>query len=201
MKSIPMPHSPGEVGVGSMEDKGAELYGCFSPRGGDTLLLPPFPAVSTSEGETINVVVAPVLQIMPGLQEICASPTVPLSVEGMQMDLPASSCAQPVSDSPLSQEQLEVNPSVQSDVTSVPIPPPPPHDRDVLFAKELCDLLSSVEAAIPGCGRAIACLLTGTTLKGKGKVDECSGTDIPKKKSLRCKDKKNGAIAKAPMAT
>jgi hypothetical protein len=57
-----------------------------------------------------------------------------------------------------------------------------------------------VEAAIPGCGRAIACLLTGTTLKGKGKVDECFGTDIPEKKSLRCKDKKSGVIEKAPMA-
>jgi hypothetical protein len=128
MKSISMPHSPGEVGVGSTKDKGAELYGCFSPRIGDTLLLPPLPAVSTSEGEAVDVVVASVLQIMPGLQEICASPTVPLFVEGMQTDLSATSCAQPFSDSPLSQEQLEVNPSVQSDVTSVPISPPLPHD-------------------------------------------------------------------------
>jgi hypothetical protein len=93
----------------------------------------------------------------------------------------------------LSQEQLEVNPLVQSDVTYVPIPPPLPNNRDVLFAKELRDLLSSVEDAIPGCGRAIACLLTGTSLKGKSKVDGCSRTDIPKKKSLRRKDKKSGA--------
>jgi hypothetical protein len=108
MKSTPLPHSPGEVGVGSTEDKGSELYGCFSPSVGDTSLLPPLPAVFTSEGEVVDVVVAPVLQIMPCLQEICASPTVPLSVEGMKMDLSATSCAQPDSDSPLSQEQLEV---------------------------------------------------------------------------------------------
>jgi hypothetical protein len=154
MKSIPLPHSPGEVGVGTTEDKGSELYGCFSPRAGDTLLLPPLPAVSTSEGEAVDVVVALVLQIMPGLQEICASPTMPLSVEGMKTDTSVTACAQLDSDSHLSREQqLEVNPLVQSDVTSVPIPPPPPHNRDVLFAKELCDLLSSVEDAIPGCGR------------------------------------------------
>jgi hypothetical protein len=201
MKSIPLSHSPGAVGVGSMEDKGPELYGCFSPHAGDTLLLPPLPTVSTSEGEAVDVVMAPVLQNMPGLQDICAGPTVPLSVEGMKTDLSATSCAQPDSDSPLSREQqLDVNPSVQSDVTSVPIPPPPPHNRDLLFAKELCGLLSSVEDAIPGCGRAIACLLTGTSLKGKRKVDECSRTDIPKKRSLRCKDNKSGAIAKAFVA-
>jgi hypothetical protein len=200
MKSIPLPHSPGEVGVGSTEDKGPELYGCFFLRVGDTSLLPPLPAVSTSGGEAVDVVVAPVLQIMHGLQEICVSRTVLLSVEGTKTVLSANSCAQLGSDSPLSHEQLEVNPSVQSDVTSVPIPPPPPHNRDVLFAKELCDLLNSVEVAIPGCGREIACLLTWTSLKGKSEVDECSRTDIPKKKSLRCKDKKSGAVAKAPMA-
>jgi hypothetical protein len=124
MKSTPMPHSPGEVGAGSMKDKGSELYGCFSPHVGDTSLLPPLPAVFTSKGEVVDMVVAPVLQIMPCLQEICVSPTVPLSVEGMKTDLLATSCAQPDSDSPLSQEQSEVNPLVQSYVTYVPIPPP-----------------------------------------------------------------------------
>jgi hypothetical protein len=122
-----------------------------------------------------------------------------MSVEGMKTDLSVTSCVRSDSDAPLSGKQLEVNPSVQSDVTSEPILPPSAHDRDVLFAKELCDLLSTVEAAIPRRGSAIACLLTWTTSKGKRKkVDECSRTDILKKKSLRCKDKKSGVIAKAP---
>lgn len=200
-KTIPTSRPPSEVGVSSTEDMGAELYGCFSPRGGDSSSslssLPPVQSIV--EGEAIAMTVAPVLQIMPDIQELCVSPSLPLSVEHMKVDLPMTSCVQPVSDAPLSGVQLEVNLPKQSDV---PIRQSASHNSDVLFAKELCALLSSVEVAIPGCGRAIACLLTGTTIKGKGnKVDDRSRSDIPKKKSLRCKDKKSGAIRKAPMAT
>lgn len=53
---------------------------------------------------------------------------------------------------------------------------------DDLFVKELCDLLISLEAASTGSGRPIACLLTGTTNRGKGKK--------------ACKGKKSGAIGK-----
>jgi hypothetical protein len=68
------------------------------------------------------------------------------------------------------------------------------HNPDALLAKELCDHLSGLETAIPGLGRAIACLLTGTPIKGKiKKVGDCSRTGIQKEKSLRCKDKKTGA--------
>ena len=49
---------------------------------------------------------------------------------------------------------------------SVLAPTPNP---DALFAKELCDLLASVEVARPGLGRSIACLLTGTPIRGKQK--------------------------------
>jgi hypothetical protein len=55
------------------------------------------------------------------------------------------------------------------DVISAPHPPLPALNPDALFAKELCDVLSSLEAAIPGCGRAIACILIGTTIKCKSK--------------------------------
>lgn len=201
MKTIPTSRPSTEVGVGSTKDLGTELYGCFSPRVGDSSSpLSSLPLVpSTAEGEAMAV--APVLQIMPDLQELCVSPSLPLSVEHLKVDLPVISCVQPDSDSPLSGEQLEVNSPEQSDVTFASTPPSPSHNSDVLFAKELCDLLSSVEVAIPGCGRAIACLLTGTKIKGKGKkVDDRSRSDIPKKKSLRCKDKKSGSIGKAPAA-
>ena len=49
---------------------------------------------------------------------------------------------------------------------SVVAPTPNP---DALFAKELCDLLASVDVARPGFGRSIACLLTGTPIRGKQK--------------------------------
>ena len=49
---------------------------------------------------------------------------------------------------------------------SVLVPTPKP---DAIFAKELCDLLASVEVARPGLGRSIACLLTGTPIRGKQK--------------------------------
>jgi hypothetical protein len=39
----------------------------------------------------------------------------------------------------------------------------------VLFAKELCDLLVSLEAAIPGCGKEIASILTEKATMGKVK--------------------------------
>ena len=60
--------------------------------------------------------------------------------------------------------------------------------------------LDYVETVSSGTGRAIACLLTGTTFKGKYKVSDCPLTGIVKEKSLRCKGKKTGAIGKAPAA-
>jgi hypothetical protein len=83
----------------------------------------------------------------------------------------------------------------------MPIPYPPAHNNNVLFAKQLCDLLNSLEVAIPGCGRAIACLLTWTTIKGKTKKMG-SQIDILKEKSLRCKNKnkKSGVLEKSVCA-
>lgn len=95
-------------------------------------------------------------------------------------------------------EQLEVNSPERSDAAFVTIPAPSTHNSDVLFAKELCDLLNSLENAIPGCGRAIACLLTGTSTKGKSKkVGDRPQTTFRKEKSIRCKEKKIGATRKA----
>ena len=74
----------------------------------------------------------------------------------------------------------------RSEVAFTPIPPSLTHDANVLFAKELCSLLSSVEAAMPGSGRAIACVLTGSTSKGKNKKAS--------------KGKKGGAIGKPTTA-
>jgi hypothetical protein len=39
------------------------------------------------------------------------------------------------------------------------------HSSDALFAKELCGLLASLEAARPGYGKDIACVLAGKASK------------------------------------
>jgi hypothetical protein len=154
--------SPSEVGVGSAKDGGAKLYGCFSPRVGDYLSLSTLSSVpSTAEGEAIATVVAPVVQIMPELRELCTSPTLPLSVEHKKMDSPTT----------LSSPE-------RSDEVFAPIPPSMLDNPDALFAKELCDILSSLE---------VACLLTGTPIKGKSKVSVCPRTGKRKEKSLRPK--------------
>jgi hypothetical protein len=78
---LPTVLSPiGEVGVGSVEDIGVELYGCLSPRvGGISSVLSALPLVpSATEGEDIDDVVASVLQVMSDLHELCASPSLRL---------------------------------------------------------------------------------------------------------------------------
>jgi hypothetical protein len=174
----------GEVGVGSVEDIGVELYGCLSPHVGViSSVLSALPLVpSATEGEAIDDVVAPVLQVMPDLQELCANPCLPLSVECVKVDSSVILCF-----------------PEGSDVTSTSISTIVGSYLDALFAKELCDVLISLEATVPGCGRAIACLLTGSTIKSKSKkVGDCPRTGTRKEKSLRCKGKKGEAIGKAP---
>lgn len=71
LQTTPTSRHLGEVIVGSSEDNGVELYGCFPPHVGDTSSsLSDLPVVSSSiEGKAITEVVAPVLQIMPKLQK------------------------------------------------------------------------------------------------------------------------------------
>ena len=84
---------------------------------------------------------------------------------------------------------------MRSDVASASISPPPALDPDT---KVICDFLGGLEVAIPGLGRAIACRLTGSTIKDKSKkVGDYARADIQKKKKLRCKDKKSDSIGKA----
>jgi hypothetical protein len=116
---------PAEVSVGSPEDRGAELYGSFYPRVGDkSLLLSSLPCdPSSSESEPIVAVVALVLQTMPELQELCATPDLALSLEHVKVNAPVIS-------------SLPKCP----DVESTPISPRPPPNPDALFAGEICDL-------------------------------------------------------------
>jgi hypothetical protein len=140
-------------------------------------------ASSAVDGKAIVEVVAPVLQIMPELQELGASPDLPLTVEHVKVDVPATL---------ILREQLNV--------ASTPISPSPPHSPDALVAEEICDLLSRLDLLIPGLGRSIACLLTGTPIKGKiKKVGDGLRTGIRKEKSLQYN--KNINIGKTSVAT
>ena len=89
-----------------------------------------------------------------------------------------------VDDVPLFATMKQVMPV--SDMTIEPSVLAPTPNTDALFAKKFCDLLARVEVARPGFGRSIACLLTGTPIKGKQKK-------VGKGKS--------GAIGKASLAT
>jgi hypothetical protein len=97
--------------------------------------------------------------------------------------------------------KVELPVALSSGVTSTPTPPLLVLDPDALFAKELCNLFSSLEDVSPGSGRVIACLLTGLKINGKNKkVDYFPRTSIRKGKSLRSKDKKSAIMGKASAA-
>jgi hypothetical protein len=125
---------------------------------------------SVSESAVITKVVAPVLQVMPELQELCGELSVVLPVELRSLE--ASVVNMAPSPPPLRPCQA---PAI---VDSAGVLAP---NSEALFGKELCDLLVSLEAASPGYGMEIACVLAG-------KASE----DIIKKveKSLRSKRKK-----------
>ncbi|KAE8805656.1 Heat shock 70 kDa protein 4L [Hordeum vulgare] len=91
-----------------------ELFGCFSFRVGvSSTSLFALPLVSTiAMGEAITMVGAPVLQIMPELQQLCVRPASPLSVEHMEGDTLAIWCEG--LDLAMSCEQLEVPESIVS---------------------------------------------------------------------------------------
>ncbi|XBI61397.1 hypothetical protein VPH35_042203 [Triticum aestivum] len=175
-----------------------DLYGCFSPRASGfsprvgssstPQVLPDFEGVASVE------VVSPVLQIMPELQMLSGELVSPLSMEQLKLDSPQASEVDLVS-SPPPMEPCQASNSLPLDVmesgvldaavvpssvtigqvmpvsgmTTEPLVLAPTPNSNALFAKELYDLLASVEVARPGLGRSIACLLTGTPIRDKQK--------------------------------
>jgi hypothetical protein len=133
---------------------------------------------SVSESAVITKVVAPVLQVMPELQELSGESSVVLPVELRSLE--ASVVAMTPSPPPLRPCQAPA--IVDSGGVLAP-------NFEALFGKELYDLLVSLEAASPGYGMDIACVLAG-------KASE----DIIKKveKSLRSKRKKKVYFWKFP---
>ena len=193
-----------ELQVGSADGEEVDLYGGFSPRAR------PCSMVSTDVGgEVIVEVVAPILHIMPELTVLCEESTPPLSVAiPKEMGL-LGALAVPTTPSPppleSSQTDFVVCAGLDASVTRSPVTVghvvPPGGDvvgtntlapcSDALFAKELCSLLSSLEAASPGSGKVVACILTEKFNKDKIKKVE---------KSLKSKNKKSDALGKASAA-
>jgi hypothetical protein len=125
------------------------LFGCFSPRGSPCQSpQPDVSAASPSDG--IDDIIDPVLLITPELHESCGESSVVLPL------VLGSSEALVVATTP-SPPQLEPCESLDSLDSGEVLAP----NSDALFAKELCGLLASLEAASPGYGKDIACVLAG----------------------------------------
>ncbi|XBJ19093.1 hypothetical protein VPH35_010119 [Triticum aestivum] len=197
MASLQMPPLPKLV-VDFEGDKDVDLYGCFSPRASGfspRLGSSSTPQVLQDfEGVASVEVVSPVLQIMPELQMLSGELVSPLSMEQLKLDSPQDSKVDLVS-SPPPMEPCQASNSLPLDVmesgvldavvvplsvtigqvmpvsgmTTEPLVLAPTPNSNALFAKELCDLLASVEVARPSLGRSIACLLTGTPIRDKQK--------------------------------
>jgi hypothetical protein len=130
----------------------------------------PQPDVSVAyERGGMDVILDPVLHITPEFHKLCeeSSKVLPLEV-GSSKAL--------VTSLPQSPASLVSGPVLA-------------HSSDALFAKELCGLLASLEAASPGYGKDIACVLAGKASK-----------EIIRKveKSLRTKRKKMVFTWKVP---
>jgi hypothetical protein len=152
-------------------------FGCFSPRARYQSSQPAMPVAS--EHEEIDGILAPVMHIMPELQELLVEHSPP----SMIGSLAVSSTPPPVE---LSQplDFVDGGEKVNEAATLAP-------NSDALFAKELCDLLASLEVASLGSGKAIACLLAEKATEDKIKNV---------KEYLRSVSKKSGVTRKISTA-
>jgi hypothetical protein len=164
--------------AGFVDESGVDLYGHFSPRVRDN-----------STG------VAPVVQVMPKLQEMCGEPVVPLS------DEKAKVVSLEISNEALSSHVLDFKESgdvvlpksighvvpvgdvVATSLAAARVP-------GSLVAKEICDFFATLAAANPRSSKTIGCLLKEKVNKDKSKK---GGT---MKNSNKCRRKKSGAMEK-----
>jgi hypothetical protein len=122
-----------------------------------------------------------VFQIMPGLHELCEDPYPPLSMVHLRADSLVTSV---VASAP-----PPVEPSHGGDKVIEPGALAP--NFDVLFARELSDLLVRLEASSPGTSKEVARLLAE-------KTSTCKIQKV--KEYLRSRSKKNGGTRKRPEA-
>jgi hypothetical protein len=131
------------------------IYGCFSPHARS--FPSPQPDMSiASRCEAIDGTLVPVMLVMPELHELCREASSPLSMTH-QVDshetLVVAAAHPPVEPC---QPLVFVDPGDKITKAGALAP-----EADALFAKELGDLLVSLEAASPGYGKEIACVLAG----------------------------------------
>lgn len=192
LKVVPVVPSLLELPIVSSVGEEASLYGHFSPRATSCSSMSVL--LTAPRCVVIDEVMAPVLQIMPGLQERCGEPTSPLSMVlpkemgqvvsvGDEVDevgaLAPNSGAQ-LQGSPLPCVQLKALESILSVVPVAEHVDAVVSVRDkvdeILFEIQLRSLLARLEAVSPGSGKIIV------------------------EKALRNKTKKCGAIGKASAA-
>jgi hypothetical protein len=94
-------------------------------------------------------ILAPVLQITPELHDLCEKDSVELPLELGSLEASA----------------VDPTPSPPQKPTSVFSEEVLTHSSKALFGRELCGLLASLEAASPGYGKDIACVLAGKALE------------------------------------
>jgi hypothetical protein len=135
-----------EINVGSGEVWEEGLFGGFSPR---AIHCPPpqLHVLDAFESE----VIAPLMLIMPELQEMCGKLVPPLSMEHLEVDSLGS----------LAVPSMPPSSELSQSLANV--------DLEVIFAKELCDLLGTLETAIPGSSKDIVCLMSGKDTDDKTK--------------------------------
>jgi hypothetical protein len=99
--------------------------------------------LAASESEDIGKVMAQVILIMPELHGLCGESAPPLSVVNVEVDSLGSSA-----------------------VASTPPCLEPSQSLDFVDS-EICELLVSLEAAIPGSSKEVACLFSEKATEGK----------------------------------
>ena len=172
LQVVPIVSSLPCLRVGSTDGVVAGLYGEFCPRA--TPIMSSSPVLSSASGSNVfDEVVAPGLQVMPELSELCGQPSLPLSMmfsakkvtpETLMVDTASSSPPVEPSQPLASMDDGALASSVlHSPVTFEKVVPV----CETLFVKDLCELLASVEKASPGKGKAISCLLIGMELVEK----------------------------------
>jgi hypothetical protein len=128
---------------------------------------------SVSESAVITKVVAPVLQVMPELQELCGELSVVLPVELRSLEASVVNMAP----SPPPLRPCQAPAIVDSGGVLAP-------NSEALFGKELCDLLVNLDTASPGYGMKIACVLAGKAFEDMIKKVENSPRSERKKRVI-----------------
>jgi hypothetical protein len=160
------------------------LYSSFSPRGSpcqSPQLVVPAPSMSKG----IDGILDPMLQITPELHELCedSSVVLPLVLGSLKALAVAMTPSPPQSEPCQSLASLDCGGVLAA-------------SSDALFAKELCGLLASLEAASPGYGKDIDCILAGKASENMIRKVEKS----LKKVSIRGKRRKRAIARKASAA-